>query len=219
VWELDTRLRPSGRSGPPTISLASFESHHLQGAKTWEHLAQVPMRPLSGSPALQERVRGVRDAILRRPRDPDQLTADAYRMLLRLRDQRIYDRPDEQGEVKLRPGGLMELEYLLAVLTLRHGARLPLDQSLVHDDLIVLWAAEDPSLQPLVGDLRRLRDWFFAGRLLGPHWFEQQGVTPAEISALTERVRTQVQTHIDDSAQALGYDWVEYQEQPVKWQD
>ena len=47
VWELDTRLRPSGRSGPPTISLASFESHHLQGAKTWEHLAQVPMR-LSG---------------------------------------------------------------------------------------------------------------------------------------------------------------------------
>jgi glutamate-ammonia-ligase adenylyltransferase len=219
VWELDTRLRPSGRSGPPTISLASFESHHLQGARTWEHLAQVPMRPLSGSPALQDRVRGVRDAILRRPRDPDQLTADAYRMLLRLRDQRIYDRPDEQGEVKLRPGGLMEVEYLLAVLTLRHGARLPLDQSLVHDDLIALWAAKDPSLQPLVGDLRRLRDWFFAGRLLGPHWFEQQGVTPAEISALTERVRTQVQVHIDDPAQALGYDWVEYQEQPVKWQD
>ena len=64
-----------------------------------------------------------------------------------------------------------------------------------------------------------MRDWFFAGRLLGPHWFEQQGVTPAEIGALTERVRTQVQAHIDDPAQALGYDWVEYQEQPVKWQD
>lgn len=219
VWELDTRLRPSGRSGPPTISLASFESHHLQGAKTWEHLAQVPMRPLSGSPDLQERVRAVRDAILRRPRDPDQLTADAYRMLLRLRDQRIYDRPDALGEVKLRPGGLMELEYLLAVLTLRYGARLPLDQSPAHDDLIALWAAEDAGLQPLVADLRRLRDWFFAGRLLGPHWFEQQGVTPAEISALTERVRAQVQAHIDDPAQALGYDWVEYQEQPVKWRD
>ena len=145
------------------------ESHHLQGAKTWEHLAQVPMRPLSGSPALQDRVRGVRDAILRRPRDPDQLTADAYRMLLRLRDQRIYDRPDEQGEVKLRPGGLMELEYLLAVLTLRHGARLAKDHGPAHDDLIALWASEDASLQPLVADLRRLRDWFFAGRLLGPH--------------------------------------------------
>ena len=74
-------------------------------------------------------------------------------------------------------------------------------------------------LQPLVADLRRLRDWFFAGRLLGPLWFEQQGVAPAEISALTERVRAQVQAYIDEPAQALGYDWVEYQEQPVKWQD
>ena len=130
VWELDTRLRPSGRSGPPTISLASFESHHLQGAKTWEHLAPGADAAAVRLPGLQERVRAVRDAIpAPPPLDPDQLTADAYRMLLRLRDQRIYDRPDEQGEVKLRPGGLMELEYLLAVLTLRHGARLPLDQS------------------------------------------------------------------------------------------
>ncbi len=219
VWELDTRLRPSGRSGPPTISLASFESHHLQGAKTWEHLAQVPMRPLSGSPALQGRVRAVREAIVRRPRDPEQLTADAYRMLLRLRDQRIFDRPDEQGEVKLRPGGLMELEYLMAVLTLREGARLPRDQHSSHDDLLALLATSHNGLQPLVADLRQLRDWFFAGRLLGPGWFEQLGVGPTDISTVTERVRSQVQTHIDDPAQALGYDWVEYQEQPVKWHD
>jgi hypothetical protein len=47
------------------------------------------------------------------------------------------------------------------VLTLRYGARLPLDQSPAHDDLIALWAAEDAGLQPLVADLRRLRDWFF----------------------------------------------------------
>ena len=113
----------------------------------------------------------------------------------------------------------MELEYLMAVLTLREGARLPRDQHSSHDDLLALLATSHNGLQPLVADLRQLRDWFFAGRLLGPGWFEQLGVGPTDISTVTERVRSQVQTHIDDPAQALGYDWVEYQEQPVKWHD
>ncbi len=213
VWEVDTRLRPSGRSGPPTISLASFESHHLERAKTWEHIAQVPMRPLSGSAALKNRVLAVKQRILEQPRNPDQLTADAYRMLLRLRDQRIYDRPDDPGEVKLRPGGLMELEYLLAVETLRHGAA-AMDE---HDALVARWGAGVPVLTGITEDLRQLRDWFFAGRLYGSSWMARQGVDAAAIAAVTGRVSQAVHTLIDEQALAMDIDWVEYQENPVEW--
>jgi glutamate-ammonia-ligase adenylyltransferase len=217
VWEVDTRLRPSGRSGPPTITLSSFETHHLERARTWEHIAQVPMRPLSGSVDLQARVLAVKDDILRRSRDEDQLTADAYRMLLRLRDQRIYDRPDDPGEVKLRPGGLMELEYLLAVTTLRLGQNLPKDVICEHDDLANLWGQSVPELKDAGDDLRKLRDWFFAGRLYGPKWFERLGVEIDEIVSVTNRVSQSVHALIDEPAKALGYEWIEYQERAVDW--
>ena len=219
VWEVDTRLRPSGRSGPPTISLASFETHHLERAKTWEHIAQVPMRPLSGSEALRRRVNAVKQRVLRRPRDLTQLTADAYRMLLRLRDQRIYDRPDDPSEVKLRPGGLMELEYLLAVETLRGGAE-RLEAAVVeHDDLAMLWGETHPELTGAHEDLRRLRDWFFAGRLFGPQWMQRLGVTIDDIESVAHRVSNAVDWHLDSQAKALNIEWVEYQEQAVRWTD
>lgn len=218
VWEVDTRLRPSGRSGPPTISLASFETHHLERAKTWEHIAQVPMRPLSGSDALKQRVNAVKERILRTPRDRDQLTADAYRMLLRLRDQRIYDRPDDPGEVKLRPGGLMELEYLLAVETLRWGAERPDALGLEHDDLARLWSQGQPDLASAQQDLRSLRDWFFAGRLFGPNWMARLGVAVEDIEAVSQRVSNAVEHHLDKQARAFDFDWVEYQEKAVRWQ-
>ena len=217
VWEVDTRLRPSGRSGPPTITLASFETHHFEHAKTWEHIAQVPMRPLSGSAALQARVLAVKDTLLRRAREPEQLTADAYRMLLRLRDQRIYDRPDDPGEVKLRPGGLMELEYLLAVTTLRQGSALPVGERLEHDALAGFWGGHEPALEAASADLRSLRDWFFAGRLYGPSWMVRLGVDVAAIEAVTRRVSGAVDAIIDAQAQAMDVDWVEYQEQAVRW--
>jgi glutamate-ammonia-ligase adenylyltransferase len=219
VWEVDTRLRPSGRSGPPTISLASFETHHLERAKTWEHIAQVPMRPLSGSEALRRRVNAVKQRVLRRPRDLTQLTADAHRMLLRLRDQRIYDRPDDPSEVKLRPGGLMELEYLLAVETLRGGAERPEAAVVEHDDLAMLWGETHPELTGAHEDLRRLRDWFFAGRLFGPQWMQRLGITIDDIESVAHRVSNAVDWHLDSQAKALNIEWVEYQEQAVRWTD
>ena len=49
VYEIDTRLRPSGASGPPTLTFPSFAEHQLSRAKTWEHLALTFMRPLVGT--------------------------------------------------------------------------------------------------------------------------------------------------------------------------
>ena len=112
VWEIDTRLRPSGKAGPPTISMERFKNHHLTQAHNWEHLALVPARALSG--VLSSKVNSFCADILAKPRDLLQARADCTRMLTRLRKHRIESIPNDHLSAKLRHGGLMELEYGLA---------------------------------------------------------------------------------------------------------
>ncbi len=118
VYEVDTRLRPSGTSGPPTLRLETFVEHQLTRAKTWEHLALTSMRPLVGTyhSRTEQRhgLRALRQKVLSKPRDLDQWHSDAQVMLRRLREQRIEQTDQVPGEVKLAAGGLMELDYLSA---------------------------------------------------------------------------------------------------------
>nr|MCU0831098.1 hypothetical protein [Rhizobiaceae bacterium] len=103
------------------LRLASLEKHQMERANTWEHLALVPARLVHGGAAMAGAFDTVKARVLTRPRDPDQLVRDAHKMLARLREHRI--RPPAKGvlSIKLRPGGLMESEYLAAFLSLQHG--------------------------------------------------------------------------------------------------
>ena len=55
VYRVDTRLRPFGDSGPPVVSLASFENYLLQHGRSWERYAYIKCRPVgmttSGMPS------------------------------------------------------------------------------------------------------------------------------------------------------------------------
>jgi len=48
AYELDMRLRPSGRSGPPAVKLSSFKEHHATRAHNWEHIALAHSRIVAG---------------------------------------------------------------------------------------------------------------------------------------------------------------------------
>ena len=52
LFEVDMRLRPSGRQGPVATSLGSFQSYQKTKAWTWEHLALTRARPVAGSAEL-----------------------------------------------------------------------------------------------------------------------------------------------------------------------
>ena len=56
LYEVDMRLRPSGRAGPLANSLEGFESYHAQSAWTWEHMALTRARVIHGPPGLAERL-------------------------------------------------------------------------------------------------------------------------------------------------------------------
>ncbi len=115
LYAVDMRLRPSGNKGPVAVSLAGFRRYHAEDAWTWERMALTRARVVAGPPALGRRAAAAIAAALRRGADPDRLRADAAAMRARLaRDLP----PAGPWDVKLLPGGLMEVEFIAQTLQL-----------------------------------------------------------------------------------------------------
>ena len=122
LYEVDTRLRPSGEQGPLAVCFESFALYQSRQAWTWEHLALCRARVLYGSPAARnELVRIVSEALLQ-PRDADKLRSDVLEMRGKMAEHKP---PKGTADVKLARGGLVDLEFLTHFLQLRDGAGIP----------------------------------------------------------------------------------------------
>lgn len=121
LYEVDTRLRPSGAQGLLAVSIDSFEKYQQESAWTWEHMALTRARPVYGSPEARGRIDAIVEAILTRPRDPAVLLADAIRMR---GDMAKHKPPAGPFDVKLIEGGLVDAEFATHVTQLRHAAGL-----------------------------------------------------------------------------------------------
>src|SRR5437868_9083619 len=118
LYEVDGRLRPEGAKGMLVVSLDAFERYQREEAWTWEHMALCRARPVFGSPAARERVAAMIEGILRLPRDFATVAADAAKMR---REISRHKPPHGPLDVKLGPGGLVDLEFAVHVLQLtRH---------------------------------------------------------------------------------------------------
>ena len=121
VYELDTRLRPSGRSGAPVVSIESLKNHHLERAHTWEHIALMPSRVVAGDKSLIDQIDDIKRKVLTTKRNASQLMADALKMWNRITEHRISDSSCELMSSKLSVGGLMQSEYLASCLVLTNS--------------------------------------------------------------------------------------------------
>ena len=139
AYELDMRLRPSGRSGPPAVMQSTFEDHHKNRAHNWEHIALVHSRIVAGNSGLGNNILAIRDAVLARPRDTAQFLADAHTMWQRISEQRLSDTPPSKFNSKLRHGGLMQAEYSEACAAILGEDIMPLSQPIAHWSHIQLW--------------------------------------------------------------------------------
>ena len=118
LYEVDTRLRPEGATGMLIVSLDAFEQYQRKNAWTWEHMALCRARPVFGSPDVRERAGRIVDEILRMPRDPAKVIKDAAMMRA---EMERHKPPQSKLDVKLGPGGLVDLEFAVHVLQLtRH---------------------------------------------------------------------------------------------------
>jgi len=121
LYEVDTRLRPSGKDGFLAVSLVSFERYQKESAWTWEHMALTRARPVFGSDAAKAKLQRIIDATLRTEWDGQRLLADAVEMR---REMARHKPPKGPFDIKLGEGGLVDLEFAVHVLQLTHGTAL-----------------------------------------------------------------------------------------------
>ena len=117
LYEVDTRLRPQGAKGMLSVSLDAFADYQRSEAWTWEHMALCRARPVFGSKAATAQVCAVIDEILRQPREPAKIAEDAASMRA---EMERHKPPASALDVKLGPGGLVDLEFAVHVLQLTH---------------------------------------------------------------------------------------------------
>ena len=130
LYEVDMRLRPSGLQGPVATQVSSFIEYQNNEAWTWEHMALVRARVISGPPELRAKVANAIHDVLTRPRDRAKIAQD----VLEMRERIWADKKTENiWDLKQVRGGLVDLEFIAQFLQLVHAHEKPdiLDQNTV----------------------------------------------------------------------------------------
>lgn len=122
LYEVDMRLRPSGRQGPVATSVQSFETYQMEEAWTWEHLALTRARVVARSggdaAALAEQIEALRLGVLRRRGTDPRVMADLDQMRTRLFTAKPASGP---WDVRNGPGRLQDIDLLAQACALRSG--------------------------------------------------------------------------------------------------
>lgn len=122
LYEVDMRLRPSGRQGPAAASWASFRNYQRNEAWTWEHLALTRARVVAGDAGLAGDLEDFRRAMLAgQPRSLPQLCTDLSDMRARLAAAKPQAGP---WDVTGGPGGLQDIELFAQLVALVAGSPL-----------------------------------------------------------------------------------------------
>ncbi|MFP5309405.1 MAG: bifunctional [glutamine synthetase] adenylyltransferase/[glutamine synthetase]-adenylyl-L-tyrosine phosphorylase [Actinomycetes bacterium] len=129
AFEVDVDLRPEGRNGPLSRSITSMAAYHDRWAEPWEHQAALKARVAAGDRALGDRLFD-----LLRPHTYPQAFSEAdavamRKMKARIERERLPRRGDPQRHLKLGPGGLSDVEWVVQLLQRRHGAAVPMVRS------------------------------------------------------------------------------------------
>jgi glutamate-ammonia-ligase adenylyltransferase len=122
LYQVDMRLRPSGRAGPVATQLGGFASYHETEAWTWEHMALTRARVVSARPEFRMLVEKEIRKILTRERDAALIAGDVVEMRAAIAQEK-GDR--ERWDLKYAAGGLIDLEFIAQYLQLVHAAKHP----------------------------------------------------------------------------------------------
>jgi [glutamine synthetase] adenylyltransferase / [glutamine synthetase]-adenylyl-L-tyrosine phosphorylase len=118
LYEVDTRLRPSGAKGLLCSSVASFGKYQAESAWVWEHMALTRARLVFGSPNAEAEIGEILTMVLTKSRNKDALFRDIVQMRL---DVAAHKPPSGPLDVKAMPGGLVDIEFIVHALQLATG--------------------------------------------------------------------------------------------------
>ena len=122
LYQVDMRLRPSGRSGPLATQIGGFLHYQEREAWTWEHMALTRARVVAGPPAFKARIEAVIRDVLCRERDAATVAADVVEMRAAIAAEKGDANP---WDLKYAKGGLVDIEFIAQYLQLVHAAAMP----------------------------------------------------------------------------------------------
>src|SRR5712671_1440093 len=131
LYDVDMRLRPSGRAGPVASRFDAFADYQEREAWTWEHMALTRARVISSSPDFRGKIERVIREVLTRPRNAATVATDVADMrraiALEKGERDVWD-------LKYAAGGMVDIDFIAQYLQLIHAADKPdiLDVSTLH---------------------------------------------------------------------------------------
>jgi glutamate-ammonia-ligase adenylyltransferase len=123
LYRVDLRLRPDGETGPIVGGVGTHVAYYARRAHGWELLSFLKARPAAGDIEMGERfVEKVRKILLTRA-ELGSPVREFDRLLARIREG--LSEEDQRLNVKLMPGGIREIEFLVQAMQLAHGVSRP----------------------------------------------------------------------------------------------
>lgn len=120
VYKIDTRLRPSGRSGSLVSSLAAFSRYHQESSQLWERQALIKARVVAGDLTLQSRVEELLTQVAYGAVIDEAGVAEIDRLRGRM-EQELAHESGDRFNIKTGRGGIVDVEFLVQMLQLRYG--------------------------------------------------------------------------------------------------
>jgi len=136
LYEIDSRLRPSGAAGMLVSSMSAFHTYQKDEAWTWEHQALVRARVVAGDEGLVQQFLTIRSEVLSAQRDPAALRSEVVAMRHKMREQ-LNRAQDGEFDLKQGHGGIADIEFMVQYSILR-------------------WAHDHPALLDWSDNIRQL---------------------------------------------------------------
>jgi glutamate-ammonia-ligase adenylyltransferase len=124
LYEVDVRLRPSGKGGMLVTSVDAFRRYQFEEAWTWEHQALLHARAVAGDPQLMARVEAVRNEVLQGAVRREDLREQVAQMRERMRRE-LSAAKSGQFDLKQDRGGVADIEFLAQYWALRWAKEYP----------------------------------------------------------------------------------------------
>lgn len=120
LYQVDARLRPTGRSGSLVFTLGEFRQYFESGqGQLWERQALCKARPAVVSPRMEPVIRQLlQDVIHCRPWQSEHAGEIAAM-------RRRLEETAKGLDIKRGRGGIVDIEFLVQMLQLRHGSYVP----------------------------------------------------------------------------------------------
>ncbi|UYO98548.1 bifunctional [glutamine synthetase] adenylyltransferase/[glutamine synthetase]-adenylyl-L-tyrosine phosphorylase [Microbacterium sp. M28] len=161
--DLDADLRPEGRNGPVVRTLDAYAEYYRRWSLSWEAQALLRARGVAGSTTLINRFMRLADSV----RYPEQVDLQGVREIKRIKarveGERLPQGADPRRHLKLGPGSLSDVEWLVQIIQLQHASQI--EGLRTTSTLQALDAAVAADLVPADGADRLREAWRLASRL------------------------------------------------------